>query len=126
LKLLGIARASFQELLEDYEDFLRQRGLRKWEKDESPALAVRNLYKSDVSNRTNRSYTTYKSYMSDPEAAANCAICLIHQVNFLLDRQIRSAESQFVRQGGYTEKLSRLRSEEVKKRVIGRTFRKYE
>ncbi|MEK7212573.1 MAG: four helix bundle suffix domain-containing protein [Patescibacteria group bacterium] len=121
LKLLGVARASFQELLEDYEDFLRQRGLRQWDKESQFAQLVRQL-----AYGTNRSYTTYKSYMSDPEVAANCALCLIHQVNFLLDRQIRSAESQFVRQGGYTEKLAHRRGEEVKKRVIGRTFRKYE
>ncbi len=94
LKLLGVARASFQELLEDYEDFLRQRGLRLWSKDEPAALAVRNLYKSNMSN------WTYKSYLENPEAAANAAICLIHQVNFLLDRQIKSLEEEFVRVGG--------------------------
>lgn len=113
LKLLGVARASFQELLEDYEDFLRQRGMKQWEKDDSRALEVRNLYKS------NRTYT---SYLSDSTEAANAAICLIHQVNFLLDQQIRAAEGQFVSGGGYTENLRRKREEE-KKRKLGNWLR---
>lgn len=116
LKLLGVARASFQELLEDYEDFLRQRGMKRWEKDDPRSLAVRNLYKSDLSNGTNQSY---RSYLSNPETAANAAICLIHQVNFLLDRQIKTAEAQFVRDGGYAENLRKKREEE-KKRKLGR------
>ena len=100
LKLLGVARASFQELLEDYEDFLRQRNLPQWSKNHSAANEVRQLaYKSD------KSYETYKPYLKNPESAANAIICLIHQVNFLLDRQISSLEEKFIKEGGYTEKL---------------------
>ena len=102
LKLLGVARASFAELLEDYEDFLRQRKLRQWSKDSPEALVARSFYKSDKS---------YKTYLSSNEATANLAICLIHQVNFLVDRQINAAEEKFQREGGYTEKLYRTRSE---------------
>src|SRR5512134_3774551 len=47
LKLTGVARASLEELLLDYEDFLRQRGLRIWAKDSPEALAVRKKYSSD-------------------------------------------------------------------------------
>lgn len=114
LKLLGVARASFQELLEDYEDFLRQHGFAQWAKDDPRSLEVRNLYKSDLSNGTNQSY---RSYLSNPETAANAAICLIHQVNFLLDRQIKTAEAQFVRDGGYTENLRKKREEEKKRKL---------
>ncbi len=103
LKLFGVARASFQELLEDYEDLLRQRGLRQWTKDSPEAREVRELvYKSDKS---------YWFYMSDPEKAANAMICLINQVNYLLDRQIKAAEEKFLKEGGYTENLYKRRME---------------
>ena len=119
LKLLAVARASFQELLEDYEDFLRQRGLPLWGKDSAEAKAVRAL-----AYETDKTYQTYRSYLDDPETAANCAICLINQVNFLLDRQIKSLEEKFVKQGGWTEQMWRKRQEE-KKRRAGWPFGKY-
>jgi restriction system protein len=130
LLLLGVARASFAELLEDYEDFLRQQGLRQWGKDDPEALAVRQLVytrnrsdKTDRSdkidkiesdrseNRSNRSYKTYltyetyKSYLDSSEQAANCAICLINQASFLLDQQIKAAEKEFIKSGDYTKRL---------------------
>lgn len=115
LKLLGVARASLQELLEDYEDFLRQKNLRLWEKDSPQARTVRSLaYKSD------QSYKSYQSYLANPEPAANAAICLINQANFLLDRQIRILEEKFVREGGYTENLFRKRLAQKDK-----TYRSY-
>ena len=102
LKLIGVARASFGELLEDFEDFLRQRGFGLWSKDSPQSQAVRRL-----AYRSNKSYTTYKSYIesSDPEVAANCLICLIHQENFLLDQLLRKLEKDFLEKGGFTEKL---------------------
>ena len=104
IKLVGVARASLEELLNDYEDFLRQRGLTLWGKDSPEAKAVRAIaYKS------NKTYESYRSYLSDPERAANCLICLIHQTNFLLDRQLESLEKEFVEQGGYTENLFKRR-----------------
>lgn len=106
IKLVGVARASLEELLLDYQDFLRQRGLALWDKDSPQAQEVRSL-----SYKTNRTYETYKSYTEKPETFANCVICLIHQANFLLDRQIASLEEEFVEKGGYTEKLFRKRLE---------------
>lgn len=126
LKLLGVARASFQELLEDYEDFLRQRALKQWDRNDQRALEVRNLYKSNWTDRSDTSYRldrtnktdrTYMTYLSDPAEAANAAVCLINQVNFLLDRQIRAAEAQFVSEGGYTENLRKKREAERKKEL---------
>lgn len=104
IKLLGVARASLEELLSDYEDFLRQNNFIQWEKDSLEAKKVRGLvYKS------NRSYKTYMTYMKTPQEAANCIICLINQTNFLLDRQITSLENNFVEEGGYSEKLFKKR-----------------
>jgi four helix bundle suffix protein len=107
LKLVNIARGSLEELLLDYEDFLRQRNLSLWAKDSSKARAVRRLaYKS------HKSYTTYKSYIESDSAeeAANCLICLIHQANYLLDQQLRSLEKDFLEKGGFTERMFRARS----------------
>ncbi len=118
LKLLGVARASFQELLEDYADFLRQRGLRQWEKDDSEAAVVRGLY------RTNPTYQAYRFYLDDPGAAANAAICMIHQVNFLLDRQIWALEERFVKGGGWTENLYKKRSDQRKQQIVSAWQRK--
>ncbi len=104
IKLVGVARASLEELLVDFEDFLRQNKLAVWDKDSAKAQVVRALaYKS------NRSYTTYKSYLSSPESAANCVICLIHQANYLLDKQLEALEREFIAKGGYTENLFKRR-----------------
>ncbi len=108
LKLVGVARASLEELLLDFQDYLRQKGLVLWGKDHPKARTVRGLcYKKD------RSYTTYKSYIenSAPEIAANTMICLIHQTNYLLDRQLRALEKEFLKEGGFTEKLYRARTQ---------------
>lgn len=108
LKLVGVARASLEELLLDYEDFLRQKGLQLWGKENQQAREIRALaYKS------NRSYATYKTYVEekDPETAANTIICLIHQANYLLDQQLKALEKNFLEQGGFTERLYKMRTE---------------
>ncbi|MGD2013790.1 MAG: four helix bundle suffix domain-containing protein [Desulfobacterales bacterium] len=105
LKLVGVARASLEELLLDYQDFLRQRKLPLWGKENPKAQKIRKL-----AFKKNRSYRTYKTYIENcPETAANTLICLIHQTNFLLDQQLRNLEKQFLEQGGFTEKLYRAR-----------------
>ena len=106
LKLVGVARASLEELLLDYEDFLRQRGLQLWSKSHPTAQIVRRL-----AYEKNRSYRTYQNYIekSSPEIAANTVICLIHQTNYLLDQQLRQLEGAFLREGGFTERLYRER-----------------
>jgi four helix bundle suffix protein len=107
LKLVGVARASLEELLLDYEDFLRQHQLPLWNKHHPQAVAVRKLAYLE-----NRSYTTYRTYVErgSPEVAANTLICLTHQTNYLLDQQLRQLEAQFLREGGFTERLYRARS----------------
>jgi restriction system protein len=106
LKLISVARASLEELLLDYEDFLRQRGLALWGKGHPAAQVVRRL-----AYEKNRSYMTYRSYIetASPEVAANTVICLIHQTNYLLDQQLR-LEQAFLREGGFTERLYHARS----------------
>jgi restriction system protein len=115
LKLTGVARASLEELLLDYEDFLRQRGLRIWTKDSPEALAVRLKYRSDRSDKSDGS-DAYGISGATAEVAANTLVCLINQAGFLLGRQLRRLEEQFLREGGFTEKLYRARSEARKPR----------
>jgi four helix bundle suffix protein len=113
LKLIGVARASLEELLIDFQDFLRQQKLPLWEKDYAKAKEIRAL-----AYKANRSYSTYKTYFeaSPPEIAANAAICLIYQTNYLLDQQLRALEKEFLKEGGFTERLYRARSQAKKRR----------
>ena len=107
LKLVGVARASLEELLGDYLDFLRQRSLKLWAKDHPTAQVVRRLAYAQ-----NRSYSTYSPYIerAPPEVVANTMICLIHQTNYLLDQQLRQLEREFLQKGGFTERLYEARS----------------
>ena len=111
LKLVGVARASLEELLGDYKDFLRQRGLAEWGKVHPMAHVVRRLAYAE-----HRSYTTYRTYIENapPEVAANTMLCLIHQTNYLLDQQKRQLEQAFLAEGGFTERLYRVRSAQRK------------
>jgi restriction system protein len=108
IQLIGVARASLEELLVDYQDFLRLQSLLLWPKDHPFARKIRGL-----SHSPDRSYRTYKSNIENgsAEIAANTIICLIHQTNYLLDQQLRALEKAFLEEGGFTEKLYRVRSE---------------
>jgi restriction system protein len=114
LKLTGVARASLEELLLDYEDFLRQRRLRQWDKSSPEALVVRRRYQSDLSDKSDLSNKSdpsdaYGIATASPETAANTLICLINQASFLLGRQLRRLEQEFLAEGGFTERLYRER-----------------
>lgn len=106
IKLVGVARASLDELLEDYRDFLRHKDLPIWDKEDPRVLEIRRLAFEE-----NRTYETYKSYIekAPPETAANAMLCLVHQANYLLDRQLRSLEQTFLKEGGFSERLYRAR-----------------
>ena len=115
IKLTNVARASLEELLADYRDFLRTRGKPLWHKDSKEALYVRNLGRAD--HKTHESYETYRSFLETrpPEVVANIIICLIHQANYLLDRQLRQLEQAFIQEGGLRERMTRARLEARKK-----------
>ena len=118
LKLVGVARASLDELLLDYEDYLRQRGLRLWAKDDPEARAVRQVGQQHPSDSPDQSDASdqaaaYAFWLQhkDPAVVANALICLIHQANYLLDQQIRVLEQTFIQGGGYREQLHAARAE---------------
>ena len=112
LRLVNVARASLEELLLDYEDFLRHRRQSQWAKDDPQAQAVRRVasdHQSDGSDLTDHQraalYAKWLEY-DDPFVRANALICLIHQTNYLLDQQIAALEKQFIEEGGYSEQLA--------------------
>jgi four helix bundle suffix protein len=115
LKLTGVAKASLEELLLDCEDFLRQRGLRQWDKDTPDALAVRNRFRSGGADQSDRSggsdkLQAYGLRSAGAEVFANTLICLINQASYLLRRQLQTLEEQFLREGGFTERMYRSRA----------------
>jgi four helix bundle suffix protein len=106
IKLTNVARASLEELLEDYRDYLRVRDAALWDKDSREAQFVRKLGAD-----RNTSYETYRTYIETrpAEIVANIVICLIHQTNYLLDRQLRAMEKAFLQEGGLRERMTRAR-----------------
>ncbi len=127
LRLINVARASLDELLLDYEDFLRQRGLRQWSKDDPQAREARAVGKRiDSTDRTGQAAgEAYSRWLGskDPTVVANAIICLIHQANYLLDQQIGGLEQQFVEGGGYSEQLAVARIEKRRKNLSDKTDR---
>lgn len=118
LKLTAIARASLGELLLDYEDYLRQHGLHQWKKDDPEALKVRSGYsgKSDMSDFSDRSDKSDWE-TNPPDEFANIMICLINQASFLLWKQLQRLEQDFIKNGGFTEKLYKARQNYRNKNV---------
>jgi four helix bundle suffix protein len=116
IKLTNVARASLEELLVDYCDYLRVRDLPLWEKDSKEALFVRKL-----GNKSHMTYEIYRSFVETrpAEVVANIAVCLIHQANYLLDQQIRRLEQDFIKEGGIREKMTRARLEYRNKPKLG-------
>ena len=106
IKLMNVARASLEELLEDYRDYLRTHSVPLWAKDSKEALFVRKLGRQE-----NESYETYRTYIDTrpAETIANILVCLIHQTNYLLDQQIRQLEQAFLKEGGLRERMTRAR-----------------
>jgi four helix bundle suffix protein len=106
IKLTNVARASLEELLRDYYDFLRVRDLRTWDKESKEARFVR-----ERARQSPGSFEVWREFLETrpAEVVANIAICLVHQTNYLLDQQIRRLEADFVREGGVRERMTRAR-----------------
>lgn len=104
IKLTGVSRASFGELLEDYRDFLRTRNLSVWDKNDPRVLEIRA---TRVSNSSNLSH--WSNWTNSPESFSNLMITLLSRENYLLDQMLRSLEQKFVNEGGYSENLFKKR-----------------
>lgn len=108
IKLVNVARASLEELLADYRDFLRVRGLAEW-----PASHLYTLRLRELNRIPGATYATFRKGIEnpDPAIAANVIIGLIRVTSFLLDRQIRQLEKAFVEEGGLRERMTQARLE---------------
>ena len=106
LKLTNVARASLEELLLDFQDYLRTRNHPIWDKKSKEALYVRKL-----GNQSNESYETYREFADtrDGGVVANIGLCLTHQANYLLDKQIARLEKDFLEKGGLKELMYKAR-----------------
>jgi len=114
IRLTGVSRGSFGELLEDYKDFLRIRKLEIWLKDDTRLIPIRKMrIEGDLSNKAN--LANWSNWTNDPEHFANLMITLISKENYMLDQMIRSLEHKFVKEGGYSENLFKRRMEEKRK-----------
>lgn len=105
IHLTNVARASIGELLEDYKDFLRLRGLPIWDKNDPRMLAMRAQGTDDAT------YETYRTCVEsdDPEVVGNVMVCLCSQTGYLLDQQIRELEQAFLKEGGIRERMTQAR-----------------
>jgi restriction system protein len=126
MKLTNVARASLSdELLRDYETFLRQNGLRIWPKNSREALAMRQRLAQDIAPNISpppaggvrlSGLLGLSEFVEKaaPELAANAMVCAVHQAAYLLKRQLESQSGQFLEKGGFTEKLYGARKRSVR------------
>lgn len=107
IKLVNVAKASLQELLEDYIDYLRTRGHRQWEEGSVELENMRQLGR----DHSDAEYFMNLCSSRPPETIANMAIVLIKQADYLLFKQLERLEKDFVDQGGFSERMMRVRKE---------------
>lgn len=112
IKLTNVARASLEELMLDYQDFLRIKKLKQWEKESKYVKRLRELNKTPHAN-----YETFRKGIEnpDPEVCANVMIGLITVTKYLLNRQIQTLEAAFLREGGLRERMTRARKNIINK-----------
>lgn len=112
IKLTNVARASLEELILDYQDFLRTNKMLQWHKEH-------RYYKrfSELNLIPNATYETYRKAIEheQPEISANSMICLTNTVSFLLGKQLKSLEAAFIKEGGIRERMTRARIEHREK-----------
>ena len=107
IKLTNVAKASIEELIGDLEDFLRQRKLNMWDKNDPRVLVLREKYSKIVSNLSNLGSIGDEKWglPNDPEEATNLLLTLSHIATYLLNNQVDALERKHITEGGYTEKL---------------------
>ncbi len=109
IKLANVARASLEELLADYRDFLRTHGLQEWDRNHPNTQRLRAL-----NGQPDATYETFRKGIEnpDPEICTNVILGLIKVTTYLLDKQIRRLEKDFLKDGGLRERMTRARLDE--------------
>lgn len=102
IKLLNVAKASLKELLEDFEDFLKVHNKPQWSKGSKEFEVMRSM------GRIHNDYEFFRPIIEcrPPETIANMAIILINQADYLLFKQIQSLSEKFLREGGFSERMT--------------------
>ncbi len=112
LKLTGISRASFGELIEDYKDFLWKKGLKLWEKNDTRILRFRRiLVDPHEAHVTHEAHGSHGVDFANAEAFANLMITLCTKEGFLMDRFLDGIKNRFIKEGGFRENLFKKRRE---------------
>lgn len=106
IKLTNVARASQEELLEDYRDFLRNRRIEEWTPEHPYARRLRQLNRTPGAN-----YESFRKGIehTDPAICANVIVGLIKVTCYLLDQQLKRLEQDFLKEGGLRERMTRAR-----------------
>lgn len=107
LKLTNVAKASLQELMADYEDFLRVRGLEQWPTDSAKTQQTRKA----CIEHSDSAYYRKAITLRNEETIANIAITLIHQTDVMLTRLIEKQKGDFLTKGGIKEEMYKARTE---------------
>lgn len=105
IRLINVAKASLKELLEDYEDYLRTRGHRQWEKGSIEYDTMRDIGRK----HNDAEYYMHLIATRPPETIANIAIILLNQTDYLLFKQLQRLSSDFLHHGGFSERMAALR-----------------
>ena len=115
IKLTNVARASLEELLIDYQDFLRARKLEEWSKDHPHALRLRELIKIKDGK-----YEIFRKGIEndDPAICINVIIGLIKVATYLLSHQIKHLEEDFLKHGGLRQRMTKARLSSRENRPI--------
>ena len=108
VKLTNVARASLEELKEDYRDFLRTRGLTQWDREHAYGKRLRTLSRTPGAD-----YATFRKGIEheDPEIAANVLLGLTTVACYLLQKQLEALELSFLKEGGLRERMAKARLE---------------
>ena len=111
IRLIDVAKSSLIELHDDYCDFLRTRGFSKWEENSKEWQAMRDL------GRKHNDSAFYMQLVKTrpPETIANMMICLQKQTDYLLAKLLGKMEKKFLEEGGFKERMTRVRVEKRKK-----------
>ena len=117
IKLLGIAKGSNQELLEDYQDYLKQHNLPEWAKTNIPRYDDMRTFCRDHSDEIH--YRPYFDRWTDEEMV-NVAICLCHMVDKAMTSFLAKRDREFVEEGGIRERMTaaRLDMRATQKQII--------
>lgn len=110
--LNSTSRSSYTELIEDFEDYLRQHNLSVWKKNDPRVLRIR-AFKENVDVPTNLSNLANWTNLNfnDAENFTNLMVCLCYKQGYLMDQFLRAKQEKFIKEGGFKENLYKQRQE---------------